>query len=184
MVIMSSRYKKKGCPFCDEDKGNLYPLNATEEQGCFYCKLCMKCHDPIIIYKYHNEPSDAEIQEMTDWAMKTFQGRIPDFERIHVIDHFAIELRPRARAKQITERKVVFGCPICNRFFSSSEMIKSEEGLYVCRDCSIKLPSNSLDKYIGQTNSSIGEPSGLSKELAQYEHIQTMDDEDEEGTNN
>jgi hypothetical protein len=182
---MSSKYNKKGCPYCDEDKGNLYPLNAKEEQSCFYCKLCPKCRDPIIIYKYHNEPSNSEIEEMTEWAMITFQGRTPDFERLHVLDHFSIELRPNVRAKQITTRKVVFSCPVCNRFFSSSEMIKCKEGLFVCRECHIKLSNNSLEEHlIGQTNESIGEPSGLSKEQAQYEHIQQMDDEDEEGTNN
>lgn len=172
-------YRKQGCQYCDENKGSLYPLNATEEQNCFYCKMCMKCHDPIIIYKYHNEPSNEEIDEMTNWAMKTFQGRIPDFERIHVVDHFSLELRPMVRAKQITKMKVVFECPVCNRFFSSSEMIKCKEGLFLCRDCSIKLPDNSLENYIGSTNESIGEESWKPKTEAQYEHIQ-LDDEDEE----
>lgn len=175
---MSSTYRKKGCPYCDVEKGSLYPINAMEEKGCFYCKICETCHDPIIIYKYHNEPSNEEINEMTNWAMTTFQGRIPDFERIHITDHFSLELRPLARAKQITKIKVVFSCPICNRFFPSSEMIKSKEGLFVCRDCIINLPDNSLDSYI--TNENIGEESWKSEAKAKYEHLQQVDEDDEE----
>jgi transcription elongation factor Elf1 len=179
--MMSTNHKKLGCPYCAEEKGNLYPLSAKEEQSCFYCKLCSQCQDPIIIYKYHNEPTNAEIEEMATWAMNTFKGRIPDFERLHVLDHFVIELRPNVRAKQLTKRQIVFSCPVCNRFFSSSEMIKCKEGLFVCRDCYIKLPNESLeDHLIGQTNESIGEESWKSKTEAQYEHTQMVDTDDEE----
>jgi len=179
-----NRYKKKGCSYCEgEAKADLYPIRPEEKNDYFYCLICPECKDPIIIYKYHDEPSDAEIEHMTDWGMKAFKYRIPDFERRHVADHFSIEMRPDVNTKQITRRKIVFMCPLCKAFFPSNDMIKSKEGIFVCRSCIVNLPDKSFKDYIGETNRSIAEEDWKPKQEAQYEHIQIndMDDSAEEG---
>lgn len=174
-----SLFLKKGCQYCDGySKADIYPVEPNDKTTAFfYCVICSYCHDPIIIYKYHSEPTDKELQDMLLWATKTFKFRVPDFERLHVLDHFSFELRVDFNAKvDIPHKKTLLRCVKCNHLFSTKDMDKTSEGIWVCKKCLMELPQTS---YIAWLNQLIGESATLGRTEAQYEHIQILDDEDE-----
>ena len=177
---MVQRYTKQGCKYCEgysAQAGKIYPPNDQEQTAFFYAIMCPSCHDPILIYRYHSEPSDKEIEEMIEWGKQTFPSRISDFERIHNVDHFSIELRYNPHAQiDLSKHKTLLKCTICSKLLLSSEMDASIDGLWFCKDCFAKLPHFSYSEYI---NKLLHEPSNLSKEEAQYEYIQMVDQDDE-----
>jgi ribosomal protein L37AE/L43A len=172
-------YIKPKCQYCDGyAKADIYPVEPNDKiSAIFYCTICPTCKDPIIIYRYHSEPSDVDIKTMLDWANSNFKYRVPDFERLHVLDHFSFEMRANSDAVvDIPHRKTLLRCVKCNELFTSEEMDKCEEGLWVCKKCLMELPHASYEAWL---NSLIGEPSNLSRTEAQYEHIQLMDMDDD-----
>lgn len=177
---MSQNYLKQGCRYCDGySKADIYPVEPNDKvTAFFYCVICPTCHDPIIIYRFHSEPTDKETEDMVAWANKTFKYRVPDFERHHVLDHFSLEMRADIHAKvDIPHRKTLLRCAKCKHLFLSLDMDKCVEGLWVCKRCLVELPQASYNAWLNQL---IGESAKLSRIEAQYEHIQILDDDDHE----
>ncbi|MEM2567742.1 MAG: hypothetical protein QXH20_04630 [Candidatus Bathyarchaeia archaeon] len=81
-------YRKRDCNFCQlVESWTSFSINDK-----FYWRLCEEHNVPIIIYKYHNEPTDEEVSEVLRWAREKFPYLEPDFQRRHNPEHFAIEL--------------------------------------------------------------------------------------------
>ncbi|MEM3572854.1 MAG: hypothetical protein QXJ62_01290 [Nitrososphaeria archaeon] len=88
-------YRKRGCNFCQlVESWTSFSINDK-----FYLRLCEEHNVPIIIYKYHNEPTDEEISEVLKWAEEKFPYLEPDFQRRHNPEHFAIELFFKTKVK-------------------------------------------------------------------------------------
>lgn len=136
------QYKKNNCRLCQAKKLSFwyYPNSTEEDKDIFWCAVCTTCREPMVVYKWHNEPSDKEVKYLIDWAKEWFPLRIPDFQRRTIPDHFHFHLR-RAKGKiDIHERKTYIRCPECTDFYESKLMrICSSCHTIQCKSCFIKI---------------------------------------------
>ena len=126
------KYRKEECPYCKE-ASSISILEATKE---FFWDKCKECDNIIVIYKWHNEPTDNEIKEVLKWVKENFPNRAPDFRRKHVRDHFSFELVfAKGQRVSLKSLETFIECPICNRLVSLKETKNTLEGIPICQEC-------------------------------------------------
>ena len=145
---MKRKYKKANCQLCKAEKKTywFYPITKREEKDIFYCCYCLSCKTPMIVYKWHNEPTDEEIDRMIEWAKKHFPNRVIDFTRGKIIDHFHFHMRIGVGKVDIKKRISLFQCSDCGKYFTSKEMgyCPRCENLY-CKKCLFSHSDNDID---------------------------------------
>lgn len=171
---MVSKYRKDNCPYCKEASS----LTIMEVNDKFFWKICTECSNPIIIYKWHDEPEDQEIAEIVKWALQKFKKRVPDFRRKHVKDHFSFEMVFGKNGKFYYQTKEVFvQCPVCNKVVNLYETRNTKDGIPVCLECWEKSGKGcvtcipELSELMGETEDE------RALELAQLQDMDDVEDE-------
>lgn len=170
------QYKKPNCPLCKGEKKSpwFYPIDAKDEQDIFFCCICISCKDVLIVYKWHNEPSDKEVENMIKWAKDNFPYRMPDLNRRTIKDHFHFHMRRGQGHINLKTRKSFFQCPQCGNFFPSETMT-------ICTECKTIQCSNCIKNFgcILCKEESSGEERGEADlEFTQLDDMDTVENED------
>lgn len=140
-------YRKKNCEFCQlADSFQSFRINDR-----FYWRLCKEHNVPIIIYKYHNKPTDKEIQEVLVWAKRKFPYLTPNFQRKHVPEHYSIELEFKTKIEVKMEETLVT-CSNCQSVISIGEAIQIGDKLYCipCAELNLGLVQENIDHELYQ----------------------------------